>query len=151
MGAKDSKKEILLQQESLDLLTQCSSKRMKVKEICKALEIPASTFHRMYTDYPEFKYVQPKRAPNCKVNYDKINYNDYCLKKKIDKGKNYHFYRENGYYNYKNAMNVYNKDKKNQGNINRYGFNVKPPENNIYKAMQFGKNKGPNIVNIKKK
>ena len=102
-------------------------------------------------NYPEFKYVQPKRAPNCKVNYDKINYNDYCLKKKIDKGKNYHFYRENGYYNYKNAMNVYNKDKKNQGNINRYGFNVKPPENNIYKAMQFGKNKGPNIVNIKKK
>ena len=63
MGAKDSKKEkkeILFQQESLDLLTQCSSKRMKVKEICKALEIPASTFHRMYTDYPEFKYAYYK-------------------------------------------------------------------------------------------
>lgn len=63
MGAKDSKKEekeILLQQESLDLLTQCSSKRMKVKEICKALEISHSTFYKMYTNYPEFKYAYYK-------------------------------------------------------------------------------------------
>ena len=64
MGAKDSKeekeKEILLQQESLDLLTQCSSKRMKVKEICKALEISHSTFYKMFTDYPEFKYAYYK-------------------------------------------------------------------------------------------
>ena len=73
------------------------------------------------------------------------------MKKKIDKGKNYHFYRENGYYNYKNAMNVYNKEKQNKGNINRYGFNAKPPEKDIYKEMQFGINKGPKIVNIKKK
>ena len=50
MGAKDSKKEILLQQESLDLLTQCSSKRMTVKEISKVLEISHSTFDKMYTD-----------------------------------------------------------------------------------------------------
>ena len=58
MGAKDSKKEkkeISLQQESLDLLTQCSSKRMTVKEISKALEISTGTFHKMYTDYPDFK------------------------------------------------------------------------------------------------
>ena len=60
MGAKDSKKEILLQQESLDLLTQCSSKRMTVKEISKVLEISHSTFYRMYTDYPEFKYAYYK-------------------------------------------------------------------------------------------
>ena len=98
-------------------------------------------------NYPEFKYKQPKRAANCKVNYGKINYNDYCLKNKIDKNKNYHYYRENGYYNYNNAMNAY-KGKQNQGQINRYGFNAKP--NNIYNAMQFGKNNGPNIVNIKK-
>lgn len=60
MGAKDSKKEILLQQESLDLLTQCSSKRMTVKEIAKVLEISHSTFYKMYTDYPEFKYAYYK-------------------------------------------------------------------------------------------
>ena len=60
MGAKDSKKEILLQQESLDLLTQCSSKRMTVKEISKVLEISHSTFYKMYTDYPEFKYAYYK-------------------------------------------------------------------------------------------
>ena len=60
MVTKDSKKEILLQQESLDLLTQCSSKRMTVKEIAKVLEISASTFYRMYTDYPEFKYAYYK-------------------------------------------------------------------------------------------
>ena len=98
-------------------------------------------------NYLEFKYNKPKRAANCKVNYDKINYNDYCLKNKIDKGKNYHYYRENGYYNYKNAINEY-RGKQNQGQINRYGFNAKP--DNIYKAMQFGKNNGPNIVNYKK-
>ena len=101
-------------------------------------------------NYPEFKYKQPKRANNCKVNYGKINYNDYCLKNKIDKGRNYHYYRENGYYNYKNAINDY-RGKQNQGQINRYGFNQKPAQgNNLYKAMQFGKNNGPNIVNIKK-
>ena len=54
--------------------------------------------------------------------YGKINYNDYCLKNKIDKGRNYHYYRENGYYNYNNAMKNY-RGKQNQGN--RYGFNGK--------------------------
>ena len=98
-------------------------------------------------NYPDFKYKQPKRAPNCKVNYGKINYNDYCAKNKIDKGRNYHYYRENGYYNYNNAMKDYRIRQK-QGQANRYGFNAKP--DNIYKAMQFGKNNGPNIVNIKK-
>ena len=58
-------------------------------------------------NYPEFKYQRPKRAQNCKVNYNQINYKDYCIKNKIDKKKNYHFYRENGYYNYNKAMNEY--------------------------------------------
>ena len=80
-----------------------------------------------------------------KVNYGKINYNDYCEKNKIDKARNYHYLRENGYYNYNNAINAY---RGRQGNVNRYGFNQKP--NNIYNAMQFGNNNGPNIVNIKK-
>ena len=100
-------------------------------------------------NYPEFKYNQPKRAKNCKVNYGKINYNDYCSKNKIDKGRNYHYLRENGYYNYHNAMNAY-RGKQIPGQVNRYGFNAKPNDNNIYQAMQFGKNNGPNIVNIKK-
>ena len=97
-------------------------------------------------NYPEFKYNPQKRAVNCKVNYGKINYNDYCAKNKIDKNRNYHYLRENGYYNYNRAINAY-RDK--QGNVNRYGFNAKP-NNNIYNAMQFGNNHGPFIANIKK-
>ena len=100
-------------------------------------------------NYPEFKYNQPKRAANCKVNYGKINYNDYCVKNKIDKGINYHYLRENGYYNYNNAMKAY-RGNQNPNQINRYGFNAKPNNNNIYNAMQFGKNNGPKIINIKK-
>ena len=102
-------------------------------------------------NYPDFKYNQPKRASNCKVNYGKINYNDYCKNNKIDKGKNYHYYRENGYYNYNNAMNAYRgRQNQVQVNVNRYGNNAKSPRNNIYKAMQFGNNNGPNIVNHRK-
>ena len=89
-------------------------------------------------NYPEFKYQRPKRAANCKVNYGKINYNKYCEEKKIDKARNYHYYRENGYYNYRNAINAHK------------GKNGIPSGNNIYKAMQFGNRNGPNIVNIKK-
>ena len=100
-------------------------------------------------NYPEFKYNQLKRAANCKVNYGKINYNDYCAKNKIDKNRNYHYLRENGYYNYNNAMNAY-RGKQNPGQINRYGFNAKPNGDNIYNAMQLGKFHGPKIVNIKK-
>ena len=98
-------------------------------------------------NYPDFKYNQPKRAVNCKVNYGKINYNDYCKNNKIDKGKNYHYYRANGYYNYRNAMNAYNgRQNQVQVNVNRFGYNAKSPKNNIYKAVQFG----PNIVNHRK-
>ena len=78
-------------------------------------------------NYPEFKYQRPKRAQNCKVNYNQINYKDYCLKNKIDAKKNYHYYRENGYYNYNKAMNEY--------------------KNNLYNVNY--NNKGPRIANIK--
>ena len=43
-------------------------------------------------------------------------------------------------------MNAH-KEKQKQGQ-NKYG---NPPENNIYKAMQFGNRNGTNIVNIKNK
>ena len=78
-------------------------------------------------NYPEFQYQKPKRAKNYKVNYNKINYKDYCLKNKIDAKKNYHYYRENGYYNYNKAMNEY--------------------KNNLYNVNY--NNKGPRIANIK--
>ena len=81
-------------------------------------------------NYPEFQYQKPKRAKNCKVNYNKINYKDYCIKNKIDAKKNYHYYRENGYYNYNKAMNEYK---------NKY--------NNIYNVNY--NNKGPYIANIR--
>ena len=84
-------------------------------------------------NYPEFKYQRPKRAQNCKVNYNQINYKDYCIKNKIDKKKNYHFYRENGYYNYNKAMNEY-----------------KNKNYNLYNQMNYN-NKGPHIANIKAK
>ena len=84
-------------------------------------------------NYPEFKYQRPKRAQNCKVNYNQINYKDYCLKNNIDKKKNYHFYRENGYYNYNKAMNEYKNKNYNIYNPNNYN------------------NKGPHIANIKAK
>ena len=85
-------------------------------------------------NYPEFKYQRPKRAANCKVNYNQINYKDYCIKNRIDKNMNYHYYRENGYYNYNKAMNDY----KNKN------------YNNIYNAFNFNLNKnGPRIVDIK--
>ena len=82
-------------------------------------------------NYPEFKYQRPKRASNCKVNYNQINYKDYCLKNKIDKKMNYHYYRENGYYNYNRAINDHR---------NKY--------NDIYKGINLNK-KGPYIANIK--
>ena len=82
-------------------------------------------------NYPDFKYQRPKRAANCKVNYNQINYKDYCLKNKIDKKMNYHYYRENGYYNYNKAINDH---------VNKY--------DNLYKGINLNK-KGPYIANIK--
>ena len=82
-------------------------------------------------NYPDFKYQRPKRAANCKVNYNQINYKDYCIKNKIDKKMNYHYYRENGYYNYNKAINDH---------VNKY--------DNLYKGVNLYK-KGPYIANIK--
>ena len=82
-------------------------------------------------NYPDFRYQRPKRAANCKVNYNQINYKDYCLKNKIDKKMNYHYYRENGYYNYNKAINEH---------VNKY--------DNLYKGVNLYK-KGPYIANIK--
>ena len=82
-------------------------------------------------NYPGFKYERPKKAQNYKVNYNKINYKDYCIKNKIDKKINYHYYRENGYYNYNKAMNDYK-------------------NNNFYYEINYN-NKGPRIANIKVK
>ena len=81
-----------------------------------------------------FKYVPQKRQVY-KIAYDKLNYNDYCKKNNIDKNKNYHYYRENGYYNYRNAMkkyanfvhnkNIANKKKGNNNEIqNQNKFNI---------------------------
>ena len=75
-------------------------------------------------NYPEFKYERQKRAKNCKVNYNQINYKDYCLKNQIDRKMNYHFYRENGYYNYNRAINEYKN--KNYNKKGPYIANIKP-------------------------
>ena len=53
-----------------------------------------------------FKYIPQKRR-NQNIIYNKVNYNDYCKKNNIDKNKNYHYYRDKGYYNYRNAMKQY--------------------------------------------
>ena len=60
-----------------------------------------------------FTYVPQKRQVY-KIAYNKVNYNDYCKKNNIDKNKNYHYYRENGYYNYRNAMKKYGNFVKNK-------------------------------------
>ena len=57
-------------------------------------------------DLKGFKYV-PQKRQNQRIVYDKVNYNDYCKKNNIDKNKNYHYYRDKGYYNYRNAMKNY--------------------------------------------
>ena len=60
-----------------------------------------------------FKYVPQKRKVY-NIAYNKVNYNDYCKKNNIDKNRNYHYYRENGYYNYRNAMKKYGNFVKNK-------------------------------------
>jgi len=48
-----------------------------------------------------------RESDEVKIIFQKINYNDYCQKNNFDKNRNYHFYRENGYYNYNQAMKNY--------------------------------------------
>ena len=42
-----------------------------------------------------------------KITFQKINYKDYCERNNFDRNKNYHFYLENGYYNYNRKMKNY--------------------------------------------
>ena len=42
-----------------------------------------------------------------KITFQKINYKDYCERNNFDRNKNYHFYLENGYYNYNQKMKNY--------------------------------------------
>jgi len=85
-----------------------------------------------------FKYVPQKRKNN-KIAYDKVNYNDYCKRNNIDKYKNYHYYRENGYYNYRNAMKKYGNFVKNKNMNNKRNNYEKDNQNkfNIYLKNEY--------------
>ena len=75
----------------------------------------------------EFKYEKAKR-PNNKIAYEKLNYNEYCQKKKMDKNidKNY-----NGYEYYKNAINNFEKyNNLNNNNNNNRNKNIINKNNN---------------------
>ena len=69
-----------------------------------------------------FKYVPQKRKVY-NIKYDKVNYNDYCKKNNIDKNKNYHYYRQNGYYNYRNEMKKYGNFVQNKNVIHKSNKN----------------------------
>ena len=74
-----------------------------------------------------FKYF-PQKRQNQKIIYNKVNYNDYCQKNNIDRNKNYQYYRDKGYYNYRNAMKQYgnqirNKISSNNKNKIEHKFN----------------------------
>ena len=69
-----------------------------------------------------FKYVPQKRKVY-NIKYDKVNYNDYCKKNNIDKNKNYHYYRQNGYYNYRNEMQKYGNFVQNKNVIHKSNKN----------------------------
>ena len=85
-----------------------------------------------------FKYIPQKRKNN-KIAYDKVNYNDYCIKNNIDKYKNYHYYRENGYYNYRNAMKKYGNFVKNKNMNFKRNNHEKDNQNkfNIYLKNEY--------------
>lgn len=62
------------------------------------------------------------KRPQNKAEYGRINYNDYCKNKNIDRNRNYHFRRENGYYNYNNkikAFKLYQQQQENPFKIGR--------------------------------
>ena len=69
-----------------------------------------------------FKYV-PQKRKIYNIKYDKVNYNEYCQKNNIDKNKNYHYYRENGYYNYRNEMKKYGNFVQNKNKIHKTNKN----------------------------
>ena len=63
-----------------------------------------------------------QQSDEIKITFQKINYDDYCEKNKFDRKRNYHFYRENGYYNYNKAIKNF-KNINNHNNNNRYYYN----------------------------
>ena len=103
-------------------------------------------------DLKGFKYV-PQKRQNKNIIYNKVNYNEYCVKNNIDKSKNYHYYKEKGYYNYRNAMKQYgnlvrnkissNKKIKNENKFNNFIKN----ENKVHGIGYAAKLK---IINNKK-
>ena len=103
-------------------------------------------------DLRGFKYV-PQKRQNKNIIYNKVNYNEYCVKNNIDKSKNYHYYKEKGYYNYRNAMKQYgnlvrnkissNKKIKNENKFNNFIKN----ENKVHGIDYAAKLK---IINNKK-
>ena len=59
-----------------------------------------------------------------KIIYQKINYNNYCQQNNFDRKRNYHYYRENGYYNYNQAMENYqNRNNFDNNYVNKYNYN----------------------------
>ena len=79
------------------------------------------------SDLKGFKYI-PQKRQNQKIIYNKVNYNDYCQKNNIDRNKNYQYYKDKGYYNYRNAMKQYgnqirNKISSNNKNKMEHKFN----------------------------
>ena len=69
------------------------------------------------SDLKGFKYI-PQKRQNQKIIYNKVNYNDYCQKNNIDRNKVYHYYRDKGYYNYRNAMKQYGNQIRNKMSSN---------------------------------
>ena len=87
-----------------------------------------------------FKYV-PQKRQNQRIVYDKVNYNDYCKKNNIDKNKNYHYYRDKGYYNYRNAMKNYGNQiriKSSSNNKNKFEKKFSDFTKNEYKGIKGG-------------
>ena len=83
-------------------------------------------------DLKGFKYVPQKRKNN-NIVYNKVNYKEYCIKNNIDKNKDYQYYKEKGYYNYRNAMKQY-------GNLVRNKISSNNKFKNVHKFNNFIKN-----------
>ena len=103
-------------------------------------------------DLKGFKYI-PQKRQNKKIVYDKVNYNDYCKKNNIDRNKNYNYYKEKGYYNYRNAMKQYGNKVRNKitsnnkiKNENKYNNFIR----NDYKKGEIGYSAKIRMNNIKK-
>ena len=63
-----------------------------------------------YNNYNNYNNINNNIRENdeIKIIYQKINYNNYCEQNNFDRKRNYHYYRENGYYNYNQAIENHN-------------------------------------------